>query len=436
MVDSVVRRDQATSWPQIAAASQIGVLAGLAALGTLATNILLPSLPQMAGALRVSSAAVTSAITVFLAIFALGQLVVGPISDRYGRRWPVLAGFAVFMAGSIWCASSGTLTSLLIGRAIQAAGACSTSVLSRAIARDLFRGAALGRAMALIMIAMAAAPGFSPLLGGALDRFWGWRSEFVFVAIFAAVGAIAYGSILGETHHTIRTPLHPFAIARGYGGLLCDRLFVVPAATVSLIMGGLFAMFSATPRILIEAMGFSTIELGFFFAGTVLIVFAAGMLATQLASRLALDRSIRLGLRVAAVGGIAVLTTSIIRPTFLPFLCSACVFLLGMGIVNPLGTAQALSPFGQKAGAASALLGFWQMMGAAFGVFLAANISTTATLSFGIVLAASSVLALVIYGRGRRTGAADRCHLRDRDRNDLGSTQPTRGLNTVREGST
>src|SRR6516225_9340935 len=164
MVDGVVRADAGTSRPQIAAASQV---AGLAAIGTLATNILLPSLPQMAGALRVSSAAVTSAITVFLAIFALGQLVVGPISDRYGRRWPVLAGFAVFVAGSIWCASSSTLASLLIGRMIQAAGACSTSVLSRAIARDLFRGAALARAMALIMIAMAAAPGFSPLLGGA-----------------------------------------------------------------------------------------------------------------------------------------------------------------------------------------------------------------------------------------------------------------------------
>src|SRR5579863_3638721 len=83
---------------------QIAVLAALAATGTLATNILLPSLPQMALALNVSSAAVTSAITVFLAVFAIGQLAVGPISDRYGRRWPVLTGFAVFCAGSIWCA--------------------------------------------------------------------------------------------------------------------------------------------------------------------------------------------------------------------------------------------------------------------------------------------------------------------------------------------
>src|SRR3954451_20499687 len=131
---------------------QIAVLAGLAATGTLATNILLPSLPQMAASLNVTSAAVTSAITIFLAVFAIGQLAVGPISDRYGRRWPVLIGFAVFFAGSIWCALATDLPSLLIGRIIQAAGACATSVLSRAIARDMFSGAALARAMALIMI--------------------------------------------------------------------------------------------------------------------------------------------------------------------------------------------------------------------------------------------------------------------------------------------
>src|SRR6266480_3697278 len=188
--------------------SQIAVLAALAATGTLATNILLPSLPQMATSLKVSTAAVTSAITVFLAVFALGQLVVGPISDRYGRRWPVLTGFAVFCAGSIWCALATDLPGLLTGRVIQGAGACATSVLSRAIARDMFSGAALARAMALIMIAMAAAPGFSPLRGGALDHYFGWRSEFVFVGVFAAIGAIAYGAVLGDTHRSSRIPLN------------------------------------------------------------------------------------------------------------------------------------------------------------------------------------------------------------------------------------
>jgi DHA1 family bicyclomycin/chloramphenicol resistance-like MFS transporter len=282
----------------------------------------------------------------------------------------------------------------LIGRVIQAAGACSTSVLSRAIARDLFSGAALGRAMALIMIAMAAAPGFSPLLGGALDHAFGWRSEFVFVGIFAAVGAIAYGAVLGETHRSTRIPLNPLAIAKNYLGLIADRRFLVPAATVSLIMGGLFSMFSAAPRVLIEGLHFTPIQLGLFFAGTVMIVFAAGMLATRLAPRFGLDRSIQTGLWLAATGSLATLLVSISYANFLPFLGAVSVFLLGMGIVNPLGTAQALSPFGEKAGAVSALLGFWQMMGAAIGVYLAASVSHEAMFALGTVLTVASLLAL------------------------------------------
>ena len=395
--------------PRIEASSsalQIAVLAGLAATGTLATNILLPSLPQMATSLNVTSAAVTSAITIFLAVFAVGQLAVGPISDRYGRRWPVLIGFAVFFAGSIWCALANDLPSLLIGRVIQAAGACATSVLSRAIARDMFSGAALARAMALIMIAMAAAPGFSPLLGGALDHTFGWRSEFVLVAAFAALGAVAYAAVFGETHHATRTPLDPLAIAKTYLGLIADRRFVVPAATVSLIMGSLFSIFSAAPRILIEAMHFTPIQLGLFFAGTVLIVFAAGMLATKLAPRYGLDRSIRGGLLATVAGGIAMLLVSLFSPNFLSYLGATAVFLLGMGIVNPLGTAQALSPFGDRAGAASALVGFWQMMTAAIGVWLAATISHEALFALGMVLTMFSLAAIGLHTLRAKVRAA------------------------------
>lgn len=168
-------------------------------------------------------------------------------------------------------------------------------------------------------------------------------------------------------------------------------------------MGGLFAMFSAAPRVLIEGLGFTPIELGLFFAGTVMVVFAAGMLTTRLAPRFGLDRSIRGGLWAAATGSVAILLVSIFSPAFLPFLAAMSVFLLGMGIVNPLGTAQALSPFGERAGAASALLGFWQMMGAAIGVWLAATVSHQAMFALGIVLTAASLLALGLYTMRAKT---------------------------------
>ncbi len=381
----------------VSTAAQIAVLAALASIGTLATNILLPSLPQMALALQVTTPAVTASITIFLVVFALGQLVVGPISDRYGRRMPVMAGFAVFIAGSVWCGLATDLTSLLIGRAIQAAGACSTSVLSRAIARDLFSGAALARVLTLVMIAQAAAPGFSPLLGGGLDHFFGWRSEFVFVGAFALLSAIAFTVVLGETHNATRIPLNPIAIGTTYGKLSTNRHFLIPAATVSLIMGGLFSMFSAAPRILIEGYGFTPIALGLFFAGTVMVVFGSGMLAARLAPRFGLERAIRYGLLIAFIGGAAILATAYAHANVATFIAATCVFLLGMGVVNPLGTAQALSPFGTHAGAASALLGFWQMTGAAIGVFLVATIVPDALQALGIVLTAGCLLAILLY---------------------------------------
>ena len=136
-----------------------------------------------------------------------------------------------------------------------------------------------------------------------------------------------------------------------------------------------------------------------------MIVFAAGMLATKLAPRFGLDRSIQGGLLAAAAGSLAILLVSLFTPTFLPFLAAMSVFLLGMGIVNPLGTAQALSPFGEKAGAASALLGFWQMMGAAIGVWLAATVSHEAMLALGIVLTAASTLAVGLYALRTKASA-------------------------------
>jgi len=380
-------------------------------MGTLATNIFLPSLPSIAADLHVSSAAVTSTISVFLGVFAVGQLIVGPLSDRFGRRMPILVGLCIFVIGTVWCALAGDLANLLIARSIQASGACTATVLSRAIARDLFDGQALAKVMALTTIATAAAPGFSPLVGSALDHFFGWRSEFVFVAVFAICALLAYATLLGETNRAATNPttdvsVNPLAVGRSYLGLIRDVRFVVPARTAGLLMAALFAIFSGAPRVLLEHFGFSPVALGLLFAGVVFIVFGASMLAPRLSERLGIYRATLVGLGAAVIGAIALLLAVLIaKDSFLPFLLTATLFLFGLGIASPLSSAAALSPFGKKAGVAAALFGFAQMAGAACGALLAAVVSSDPTLGLAIVVALSSPLAMILHRRGGRSSA-------------------------------
>lgn len=395
------KRAAATPAQAGAALSQVLILAGLAALGTLATSILLPSLPSLARSFAVPTPAVASTISVFLAVFAVGQLAAGPLSDRFGRRGLVLGGLVVFIAGSAICGIATDLPTLLAGRAVQALGACAASVLARAIARDLMEGTALARALAFIMVATAAAPGFSPLVGGLLEQVFGWPSAFAAVALFAAVIAVLYGRTFGETHDGVRLPLDPVHIGIAYAGLVADRRFIAPGLTVGLIMGALFAMFSASPAILIEGLGFPPLALGAFFAATVFVVFAAGMLAPRLAGRLGLRGALLLGLICAAAGGVALLVAQMVDRSLLSYLLPVIVFLFGMGVVSPLGTALTLSPFGERAGLASALVGFLQMAGAAIGVSVTAALPLPVPVALGAVITVATVAALAIFLVGK-----------------------------------
>jgi DHA1 family bicyclomycin/chloramphenicol resistance-like MFS transporter len=374
----------------------LAVLGGLAALGSLATNIMLPSLPGIAGSFGVTTPALGITLSVFFIVFAVGQLFVGPLSDRFGRRSLILGGLVVFIAGSLLCAAADSLSVMIAGRVVQALGVCAASVLARAIARDLFTGDALARAMSLTMVAMAAAPGFSPLLGGALDQAFGWRAAFIVVAVLGGVVGLAYVTVLGETHPASRrAPLAPLAIAQGYVGLAADRRFIVPAGAVMLVMGGLFAMFTASPAILMDGLGFTAIEMGLFFAATVFLVFGAGLAAPRLARRFGAGRAAMAGLIVALVGGGSMLALG--GTSLAAYIVSSSIFLFGMGLANPLGTAIALSPFGDRAGLASALLGFMQMAGAAAGATLATTLPFAAVANLGLVLSLFLGAAIPIF---------------------------------------
>jgi MFS transporter, DHA1 family, multidrug resistance protein len=402
-IDVVLSKAPATISGQRTAMACRAVICAFAATGILATNIFLPSLPAIAADLRVSSAAVTSTISVFLAIVAVGQLIVGPLSDRVGRQMPILIGLCIFVLGTIWCTFAGDLLGLLIGRSIQACGACTMAVLSRAIARDLFDGQDLAKVMASITIATAAAPGFSPLVGSALDHFFGWRSEFAFVAIVAICAGAAYAMLIGETKAADDRSLHPLEIAGSYLRLIRDARFAAPARTASLLMAGVFAVFSGAPRVLLEGFGLLPITLGLLFAAIVFLVFGAGMLAPRLSARFGSYHATLFGLGLAVVGAVALLVAVLVaKHSLVPFLVTASIFLFGVGIASPLSSAAALSPFANKAGLAAALFGFSQMAGAACGASLAAILSSDPAIGLGTVLALTSLVALILHGwKGR-----------------------------------
>lgn len=371
------------------------LLAGLAALGSLATNIILPAFPEMAGELKTTVKDLSATLASFFVAFAVGQLFVGPLSDRFGRKWLVMSGLVVFVAGSFLCAFADNLSQLIVGRIVQALGVCATSVLSRAIARDLFEGETLARALSLIMVAMAAAPGFSPLLGGALNSALGWRSTFGMVALLAVLLGMRYWSHLGETHGADkRAPLSITAILKTYGELLVDRRFIPAALSVSLVIGSLYMFFAMAPAILMTGFGFAPLGLSLFFASTVFVVFGAGILAPKLAHRWGQIRAARAGILIALAGSVALLLG---WEDVYYFSAVMTVFLLGMGLINPLGTAITLQPFGQKAGAASALLGFLQMGCAAIAIGIAASLSVPLYSAFCIVLAANMGFALLAF---------------------------------------
>ena len=400
--------DRNKTTPHGANKSTVYLLAGLAALGTLSTNIILPSFPSISADLDVPSIRLSLTLSVFFLVFAGGQLVVGPLSDRIGRRLPIVAGLAIFVIGSLICAMAQDFTTLLAGRVVQALGVCAASVLSRAIARDLFDGPALMKAMSFMMVASAAAPGFSPLFGALLERTLGWPATFAFTALCGALIGGLYLRSVGETHYPQQdSPETKQWAFKSYISVGTSIKFLGPTLATGFIMGGLFGFFSAAPSILLGQMGFSALGIGWFFAATVFIVFAAGAVAPHLIKRSSASAVSVAGLIIAIMGGAGLILSGVLSTDSLVFFTLATVtFLFGMGLSLPLCTGQALTPFSHLAGAASSLLGFFQMIGAALGTGLIATLPTDPSVSLGLVQAGGCLLGLIALLLGPSKSAA------------------------------
>ncbi|MFN4165548.1 MAG: multidrug effflux MFS transporter [Ferrovibrio sp.] len=339
------------------------ILIAMSALGPMALNIFMPSMPGLARHFQVDYGLVQLTLTFYLIGLGLAQLVYGPLSDRYGRRPVLLWGLGIFCVGSLLCALAPSIEMLMIGRAFQAVGGCSGLVLGRAIIRDLYDRDRSAAMIGYVTMAMSLAPMFSPALGGYLDTLFGWRASFAFCALAGVIVLVCVIFTLPETLAEPGLGEGIGAMLRGYASLLRSPTFCGYALQTAFTSGMFFAFIAGAPFVVVTVMGQPPSSYGLWFMIVSVGYFAGNFCTGRFAVRLGVDRMIAIGaviglfgiLALAAIGWLGLLT---LPGLFLPM----AVVALSNGLTLPNGTAGAVSVNPRAAGAAAGLSGALQML--------------------------------------------------------------------------
>jgi DHA1 family bicyclomycin/chloramphenicol resistance-like MFS transporter len=379
------------------------LLTALVALGPISTDLYLPSLPSLARYFAVGVDDIQLTLSVFLVGLATAQLVYGPLSDRFGRRPVLLVGLAIYVVASVVCMLSPSVPVLVAARFVQAVGACVGPVLGRAIVRDVYGREGAARVLAYMSAAMALAPAIGPILGGFLEEWFGWRINFLALVLYGTSGLIIAWRILPETNKAPDLQAaQPIRILLGYRGFLNHRAYVGYVLCCAFAYSGIFAFISGSSYVLQEVVGLGPIGFGLCFAGVVIGYIIGTVVAGRLSRRLGIDRLVAAGAGIGVAGGALLLALALVASAdtaiggALLIVGPMLVFMIGVGLVLPNSIAGAIGPFPRAAGAASALLGFTQMTGAAaIGIAVAAlydgsSIPMTATIAavaVGVLLA-------------------------------------------------
>ena len=385
------------------------LLAGLSAFGPLTTDMYLPSLPDIARHLDASTAEVQLTISSYLIGFACGQIVYGPISDRHGRKPVLIGAIALYCAASLACALSLSIEMLIAARFAQALGGSGGIVLARAMVRDLYSGARAGRELSVIGAVMALAPVLAPVVGGAVQTGFGWRVVFFVLVAAGLAGAGVVWLLLPETlAHRAAEPVSPASMAKSYAIVARNRAYLAYLGLATASYAGLFAWISGASFVLQDLYGLSAFTFGFAFALGSVGYMSGSTLSARLTHRLGLDAILGLGGLANAAGGLAMVAAVALGLTSAASLVlPVAIYLAGLGMVLPQSIAGAMTPFPERAGAASSLLGFVQQSVAAlFGAMVGITLGKTAwPLASGVAVAGCVTLLLWVLTRGVRAGA-------------------------------
>ena len=329
----------------------------------MSTDVYTPSLPHLPEYFGTTPQAVKLTISLNILAFALAQLVLGPVSDRFGRRPVMLIGLLLFTCASIACAAAQSIGQLIMMRVAQGLSASVEAVVGLAIIRDLFKDTDQVRALAIWGMAISITPAAAPILGGYVHVWFGWRLNFWIVAACAAATTFLIWRTLPESTVPDRSALAPRVLGRAYWDLVRNRPFIGYVLVLGASLGMIFAFVTAGPFILIEQFGVPTHHYGYY-QGIIVAAFFLGSLgANWLASRTRLDTLFAAGLIVCGLGAAAVSILGLLGAlTPAPLVITMSLIAFGMGPIFAVGPSFALGFVSRNVGAASALIGSGQML--------------------------------------------------------------------------
>ncbi len=334
------------------------ILSALMAFASISTDMYLPALPALGIAFHTDPGHVQMTLSGFLVGFSLGQLLWGPISDRYGRRIPIAVGVLLFVIGSIGCAMSGGVWQMVGWRVVQAVGACAGPVLARAMVRDLYARERSAQMLSTLMLVMGIAPLLGPILGGQVLTLWSWQGIFwvlVGLGVLALAGLLALPETLPKQRRTSQRLGEAFT---GYLVLARHRRLLGYAVSGGFFYGGIYVYLAGTPFAYIQYYHVPPQAYGLLFGLNIAGMMTANLVNSRLVMRLGTDRLFQAGAAAAAASGIVLALDSRfgwggLAGLVVPLFCY--VSMLGFIVANSV--AGALAAFPHKAGAASALVG-------------------------------------------------------------------------------
>jgi len=374
-------------------APPVALLALVTAIAPAALHVLVPAFPLLATDFDAPPAGVQLVLTLFLIGIATGQLVYGPVSDRFGRRPVLIAGLALFLVGTVLCGVAWSLPTLIIGRTLQALGGCAGMVLGRAIVRDVYDRERSASALATIMMVMSLAPSLSPAIGAYLAEWGGWRADFVLLGMVGAGILIVIALKLEETHTP--APVNLVGMIGSFILLLRSPAFLSVACATAFTSASWFTFLASAPYLLAELLHEPPSTYGLM----ILVPMAGYILGNAAVVRLsALLGSVRLfilGLALSLASGVMLALWCLGGLTPWALFVPMAISSVGNGMSQPPGVAAGLSVYPRIAGAASGLLGFTQMTIAALGTLLLGLLPRDNVVAMVAVVGASLALAFL-----------------------------------------